>query len=283
MGKNAEKIAELKEKVDELNDQIVALNAAGKHTIVPKGGKFQLMGPDGKMMSEHASMSAASSAKKDAEDALDKGADESTENAIKELTTKAESLNTEIEMLEQDGDTEAQIAILQEQLAASKAREEINQKATRELSERMARIETDRRNVEIGTRVKACKIPAFRDALGAVYAYALEHTVDKVKVYSEKDGKKVTEEKTLAEVIDGVVTEINAQSEKLFKALAFSGATVRADGLVEEDAGKEVQKRVDEYRVKHPEVKQYEVAMKAVLAADAELAQQYRAQLGNEQ
>ena len=203
----------------------------------------------------------------------------------KQLVAQAEEISDKIAELESvdDDDDGADVAELREKLVAAEAIAVESQKQIKELSERTARIEHDKRNLEIGERVRSCKIPAFREALSAVYAYALEHVAATVKVYTEKDGKKVSEEKTLAEVIDGVVTEINAQSEKLFKAMAFSGQVVREDGEVEEDAGKEVQRRVSEYRVKHPEVKQYEQAMTAVLKADAELAQRYRAQFGQEQ
>ena len=44
-----------------------------------------------------------------------------------------------------------------------------------------------------------------------------------------------------------------------------------------DDPGSEVNRRVREYRVKHPEVKTYEAAMSAVLAADPELSENYAA------
>ncbi len=283
MSKNAEKIAELKDRVDELNEQIVALNAAG-HKVVPAGDKFNLMGPDGKMVSTHASMAAAVAAKKDAEDALDQGVDEAKENQVKELTQQAADLETEIHALEIAKDTVGEIAKLNQRLADSEAREKAAKQETKELSQRMARIESERRNAEVGAKVEACKIPAFRDSLKAIYAYAVEHADAVVKIYSkDKDGKDTSADKTLVETIDGVVSEINAQSEKLFKALAFSGQTVRVDGVIEGDAGAEVQSRVKAYRVKHPEVKQYEQAMTAVLQEDEALAARYRAEMGREQ
>jgi len=202
----------------------------------------------------------------------------------KALSEQADAIADKITELENAGndDTES-IAELREKLKAAEAKAEESQQQTKELSERVAKIERDKVNLQIGERVKACKIPAFRPALEAMYAYALTNTEATVKVYSKKDGKDVTEEKTLAEVTDGMVSEINAQSEKLFKALAFTGAKVREDGETEEDAGKDVQKRVTEYRAKHPEVKTYEEAMTAVLGSDEALAARYRSQLGREQ
>lgn len=199
----------------------------------------------------------------------------------KQLVAQADEISDKIADLENE-DTD-EVVNLRQELVESKTREEAAQKERKELSERMAKLEQQERNTRIGERVRVCKIPSFRAGLEALYAYALEHAGATVKIYAKKDGKDVSEDWSLAQVVDGFVTGINEQGEKLFKALAFSGTTVRADGTAEEDAGKEVQKRVSEYREKHPEVKQYEVAMSAVLKADPELAQQYRAQLGQEQ
>ena len=214
--------------------------------------------------------------KKDDEDMTD-------DEEYKQLVAQADEISDKITELEAEDGNAGQIEELTKKLTASDAAIKAEQDKNKDLADRMARIELKERNTQIGERVKACKIPAFRHALEAVYAYALEHAAAKVKVFAEKDGKLVSEEKTLAEVVDAVVVEINAQSEKLFKALAFSGNTVRADGTIEESADKEVQKRVTEWRAKHPEVKVYEQAMKAVLDADVDLAQRYRAQLGREQ
>ena len=253
MAKNTEKIKVLKAQIDDINQKIVALAAKKKKKAA------------------------------DAEDATDAGADE--EQEMKALSDEMDLVSDQLALLEaEDADAADEVVKLREDLAASQAREEAAQTERKALSERMAQLEQKDRNAQIGERVKACKIPSFRPALEAVYAYALTHTAEKVKLYSkDKDGKDQTVEHTLAEVIDGVVTEINAQSERLFKALAFSGQTVRSDGTVDEDAGKEVQKRVTEYRTKHPEVKTYEQAMSAVLAADTDLAARYREQSGIEQ
>lgn len=277
MAKNAERIAELKEQVKAFEAQMDELKKAKKDLT---------------------------------DDQLAADAD------YKALVAKADEIADKIAELEQeeDEDSVSRIAALEQELAESKKREEAARTEQKAFSERIARMEQKQRNEQIGDRVRACKIPAFRSMLSALYAYALEHAAATVKVYAEmsrdeaiakckKDhpdlsGKALSEmvdkmmadhkgknmsEQTLAEIVDGVVTEINAQSEKLFKALAYTGSTVRADGEVEERADAEVQRRVTEYRVKHPEVKSYEVAMRAVLTADAELAARYREQLGNAQ
>lgn len=204
----------------------------------------------------------------------------------KQLAAQAKAISEKITTLESEDKTatDANFAQLQQDLAESKAREATATKERKELSERLARIEQQERHQRIGERVKVCKIPSFRSGLEAIYAYALEHSDAKVKVFSkDKDDKDISEEKTLADVLDGFVTQINEQSERLFKAMAYSGIKLREDGTQEDDAGKEVQKRVADYRVKHPTVKTYEEAMTAVLKADPELAKKWQSQLGPEQ
>ena len=116
-----------------------------------------------------------------------------------------------------------------------------------------------------------------------MYAYALSHPEAKVKVFAAGADAK-TEEKTLAEVVDGFVKEINAQGSKLFKAYAATGTKVRSDGGEEERADIEVGKRVKALRAKAPgEYKDYTVAMKAVLAADEQLAERYNQQFAGDQ
>ena len=277
MSKNAEKIAELKVRVDELNEQIVVLNAMMSEDDMLKKMKSENPDADEDELDDMVKAAMAKQKKMSA-DADDK------EAQVKILTQQAGDLEQEIHALEIEEDTAGEIAKLSQELAKSIEREAASKKETKELSQRVAKIESERRNAEVGAKVDACKIPAFRDALKAVYAYAVEHADAVVKVYSkDKDGKDVSADKTLVETIDGVVSEINSQSEKLFKALAYSGQTVRADGVVDEDAGREIDKRVTEHRAKHPEVKTYDEAMTAVLKADAELAQRYRAQSGREQ
>ena len=201
----------------------------------------------------------------------------------KQLATQLKTISTKVTQLEAEDKTatDATFAQLQKDLAESKAREEVAVKERKEMSERISKIEQEKRNQRIGEHVKACKIPSFRSGLEAIYAYALEHTEAKVKVYSkDKEGKDTAEEKTLADVVDGFVAQINDQSERLFKAMAHSGVKVREDGAIEESADKEVQKRVSEFRTKNPTVKTYEEAMKAVLAADPELSKRWQEQFG---
>jgi archaellum component FlaC len=187
---------------------------------------------------------------------------------VKELTDSIAALEAEAKA-KQTQQTEELRKGLEE------ARRELAAAAEREkaLSERVARIEQERRLAEIGARVKACKVPAFRPGLDALYSYALSHPEVKVKVFSE--GK--SEELDLGTVVDGFVAHINEMSDKLFKTLAYAGHAVRPDGSEEEDPSREVARRVEKFRADHPEVKTYEEALRQVLRADAELARRYRA------
>lgn len=197
----------------------------------------------------------------------------------KQLAAEAQSISDRIAQLESEDQEADSIATLTQQLAEAKAREAKAEADRKELSERVARIENTERVARLGERVKACRVPAYRAGLEALYSYALAHAAETVKIYAkDKDGKDVSTDKALVDIVDGIVSQINADAEKLFKSLAHTGFARREEGA-SEDASGEVAQRVVEYRSKHPEVKQYEVAMKAVLAADPDLAQRYNAQI----
>lgn len=196
-----------------------------------------------------------------------------SDEEYRKLAQQAAEIAELVEQLRAEDAAEDQLAELQAQLDAARAREEAMKTELKTLSERMAAIETERRNAQIGERVRACKIPAFRPGLDALYSYALSHPEVKVKVFSE--GK--SEELDLGAVVDGFVAHINEMSDKLFKTLAYAGHAVRPDGSEEEDPSREVARRVEKFRADHPEVKTYEEALRQVLRADAELARRYRA------
>ena len=155
-----------------------------------------------------------------------------------------------------------------------------NSKALTEANAKIASLEAKDRNREVQAKVAAVKVPAFRPSTQALYAYAMEHTDVKLKVYAkDKDGKDVAAEKSLVEVVDAFVAEINAQGEKWFKSFARTGET-RSEDTEEEHAQDEVDKRVKKYLIDHPEVKLYSVAMEKVLASDGELAKRYKDESG---
>lgn len=199
---------------------------------------------------------------------------------LKALEAQFTAATESIKRLEAEDTNASDVATLQKQLADAQEREKVHKEETKALSARMAKIEHEKRLAEIGARVKSCKVPAFRESLESVYAYALEHADATVKVYAVKDGKTEESTKTLAEVVDNLVGQINSQSEKLFTALAKSGQPVREDGTAEEDASLEVDAKAKEYMQKNVSVKSYTEAVGAVLKADKDLAQRYREQLG---
>lgn len=208
--------------------------------------------------------------------------DDDQDADYKQLKAEAESLSQKIANLETE-DVAADADALRTQLTAANDALAKQQAETKALSERLSRIEHERTNSDIGERVRACKVPAFRGPLQALYTYALAHAGDSVKVYSEKDGKTTEDTKTLAQCIDGIVGEINAQSDKvLFKQF---GKT--ENGKLEEagagTAGQEVDGKIKAYRAKHPEVKTYEMAMKAVFAEEPVLAQRWREEFAAQQ
>lgn len=224
-------------------------------------------------------------------DKKDKG-DGDTDD-YKQLVAQADLLAGKITALEAEDAAEdsnhVAIEQMRGQLATAEAAAKKSADETKQLAERLARIENDRRNTEIGDRVRACKVPVFRSGLNALYAFALSHAAETVKVFTEKDGKVVEEQKSLAECVDGLVKEINAQAEKLFKVLSTTGAAKSGKfddasaSLDNEDAQAEVARRISEYRAKHPEVKQYEQAARAVLDADPDLKARYSSQLNRAQ
>lgn len=206
---------------------------------------------------------------------------------IKELQAKVKLLTEQMKKLgegktdEERNDIKtmaASIAALTDEI--DKIEKADNSKALTEANAKIASLEAKDRNREVQAKVAAVKVPAFRPSTQALYAYAMEHTDVKLKVYAkDKDGKDVAAEKSLVEVVDAFVAEINAQGEKWFKSFARTGET-RSEDTEEEHAQDEVDKRVKKYLIDHPEVKLYSVAMEKVLASDGELAKRYKDESG---
>lgn len=145
-------------------------------------------------------------------------------------------------------------------------------------ADKIATLEEQNRKRDIAERVAKVKAPAFRSAIQALYSLALTSaSAEKIKVYSvDKDNKPITEEKSVVEIVDGIVGEINHQVERLFKAHAQTGTERMAEDAASENPGAEVDRLAKEYLSKHPELKNdYAEAMTKVLAANPELAKQY--------
>ncbi len=195
------------------------------------------------------------------------GADDKAKGEqIKKLSADIEAVTTEIKLLTQvDADERSKMA---ETIKANNARIE--------------QLEADARRRSVAEKVATVKVPAFRPGMEAMYAYALTHAAEKVRIYAkDKDGKEVSVEQTLVDIADGFVTHINSQAEKLFKAYSTARVQMREEGsdTPNEDAGVELDRKVKEYIAKHPEIKgDYLAAVQAVNAADPDLARRYSEQ-----
>ena len=211
---------------------------------------------------------------------------------IKELNAKIKELTEKLAAVtsgDEDGKDEklveikAELKALSEQAAALADLDSGDEKSRKELeasNKRIAELEANERRRNVADRVATLKVPAFKPAVTALYGYALEHAAVKVKVYSapDKDGKVTETERTLAEIADTIVADINAQAERLFKTMTING-TVRAEGAELDDPQAEVDRRAKKLQLEKPtDYKSYTDAMNAVLAADPELDAKYRGQ-----
>ena len=178
------------------------------------------------------------------EDIMDKTPDEllAEENA---------ALKARIELLEKAGDHSAEIKALKDDLTARDVR--------------IAKIEEDRRQERIASKVKGLRVPAYRDFMAALY----QAVAGDVKTYAF--GK---EQATPEAVLDAMLAKINHDTERLFKELAPAGDLSRDDTQSDEDPKKEVDRRVLKYMADN-KTDDYKLALKAVLNADAELKQAY--------
>ncbi len=145
-----------------------------------------------------------------------------------------------------------------------------------ELKARLAALEQKDRGREVADRVARCTVKAFHADLEAVYAHALANPGTKVKHFAVKDGKRIESEKPIAEVVDSLVSSINAGAKQLFSVVTNTGNVERQEGP-SEDAGAELDEKV-KARIREGKSKDYAEAMDAVLAADAELAAKYHEQ-----
>lgn len=192
---------------------------------------------------------------------------------LKTLTAEVSKISDAIKVLSEqtdDGETTAE-------KAARKAADEATTAALKAANDQITELQADARRRAVAEKVSTLKVPAFRSALEAMYAYAMLHAAEKVKVYSkDKDGKEISADQNLVDIADSFVAGINAQAEKLFKAFASAGMVNRDEGATDPNPGNELDARVKEYLAKNPTVKNYEDAMNAVLAASPELAKAYR-------
>jgi hypothetical protein len=127
------------------------------------------------------------------------------------------------------------------------------------------------RQATIRQHAEACKVPALRPLLIGLFDLASQGT--SVHKYTEGD-------KTLdlsgTELLSRLVAEINKGAARLFTVVSQSGAP---SGDAIDSSGQtpdlRVQAAAQEYQSKHPEVKKFSDAVKAVLRADPALATAY--------
>ena len=223
---------------------------------------------------------------------------------IKELSEKKAALEAQIAEMAKKGDKmddkdKAELKQCRDDLAAFGAQIATLEQAEKDAGEaakakdalvvanaRIAALEKTNRERDLKAKVAAITVPAFRPILRGLIEHALEHPETKLKVYAaDKDGKETSAEKPLIELADGIVAQINAQAEKLFKAYDLAGISARAEGPEDGRPDEIVAARVAEYQAKNKDEDgkkvDYETAMVAVLKADPELAKRYETERGD--
>ena len=205
---------------------------------------------------------------------------------IKELQEKKAALEAKLAELKKDDKLDesgkAKISAFEQEIDAFGTQITTLEKAestaaeNTELKTRLAALEQKDRSREVTDRVARCTVKAFHADLEAVYAHALANPAAKVKHFTVKDGKRIESEKSIAEVVDSLVSSINTGAKQLFSVVTNQGETHRAEGP-SEDAGAELDAKA-KARIREGKSKDYAEAMDAVLADDVELAAKYHEQ-----
>lgn len=147
----------------------------------------------------------------------------------------------------------------------AKIRAEAAEKQLADLNKNYTQLAQKQREETIKAKVEACVIPAWRPMLTHLYDVALDVPVTKEFAVGDK---KLSAEN----VLDSLVTDINAKAEKLFKEAGHGSG----DREQEDNPAMEVHRLTKEFQDKNKE-SSYSVALKAVLAQNPALAQQYSA------
>lgn len=164
------------------------------------------------------------------------------------------------------------------ELAELRAAKKADAEAATKQAERIAALEAESRARKVSDLVEKCKVPAIKPDVEALYAYALANEGAKVKVYAaDKDGKRTESEKSLTELVNGLVDTVNATAKHLYSVVSHAGGTKRPEGAEIKDAGAEID-RLAQQRVRDQKSKDYDEALEAVLAEHTELAKQYAEQ-----
>lgn len=188
-------------------------------------------------------------------------ADKTTE--LKEMTAKLEAA--------QKGSTSAEaVAKMTTQLTELVSQVESLQKANDDKDKAIDTLQTSARTDRISKKLKDLRVPAFRPFVEEFFNWADEST-DTVSF--SIDDKKV--DLLREQIVDKFISTINDASKALFSKVGHEASEFeRKDGPVSDDPGGEVDRLTREYMAKN-NITDYEVAMNAVLAVNAELAAEY--------
>jgi len=209
---------------------------------------------------------------------LGSATDKEKDEQVKKLSADIKLISDQVKALSETDDDSATAR----ERAAAKAREEQTQKDLKEANEKIAELQADGRRRSVAEKVSKLRVPAFRPMAEALYTYGLTHAAEKVKVYSkDKDGKEVAADKSLVDIADDIVANINGQAEKLFKAYAQTGnPTARQEGhdpQEGDDAGVAFDNKVKAYMAEKKEVS-YTKASEAVATLEPDLFKRYSEQ-----
>lgn len=152
---------------------------------------------------------------------------------------------------------------LQEQLAAAQRDAALAKETT-------AAIKREAIEAKATAKASEVKVPALRECIKAMFTLA--GSDERTATYSV-NGK--TEAVTLTKLLDDLVTEINAKSSTLFAEVTKATESDRqmADSKQYQSAGHEVDEKARSYAI--DKKVDYAAAVKAVLAADSDLAARY--------
>jgi predicted RNase H-like nuclease (RuvC/YqgF family) len=250
----------------------------GTHSHTPSGGAAtdnqggDAMDPEVKKLTEQLETANKAIETKDKEL---KARDEALATKDKEVAGKLATLaekTTELDALRAKfGDASPQVKSLAEtvdklhtQLTEVRGESAKHKKTVDDLTEQ-------NRQGKIKTKSAACRVPAFRPTIAALYDITTRQPDALVKVYAS-DG---TAKDSLAEtVVDELVSTINRATEHLFIQQSTIPELRRDDAPTSDNPREAVDLRVKRYMQDHPKTS-YTDAREAVFAADPPLKEAY--------
>ncbi len=206
--------------------------------------------------------------------------------ALARVKLQLAEFRTNIKKLKEDGAEEGEIAALQakidaavEQVAEMENTDEDDPRV-KALEATVTKLTAERNAERVEKRVERCKVKAFQPQLRALLAYAVAHPEEKQEfVTFDEKGKAKSEQKTLIEVVESFVDEINAKVLTLFKASTVSHDIDRSEDSRSDtdNVSEEVDEAVQALMQKDAkwEEKGYSATQKHILATDKELNDRY--------